>query len=837
MIDSNGNEDNYHHHQSLHHQQFYGYHGQYQQTSSQDQQQSSQQHATVVMRAPRISSIESMRSSCDSSSSSSGCLSEQSSVASTPSSSSNMGSHSMLPNGHDSSSINSPHQQHYMASPQSMNAFDTDYPLGTIKRKPSVSMIMQPKIPLTNTTRNLALQSDDALLEVECDESTNVGNNNGTNYSNGNVNGNNNNHEDDFGGSIYGDFQRFKAGTLSRRSNMDIKSISVTNACKSPSYHNQLTVPVMVHHQRQPSDSSDDLPPPPPPSLLMKEAESTLSLNNNSFPPPPPEVTEAVPNDAMPSPPPPPTCSSVSMSNLTGSSASLQQIPMLSQQQPSSPMQTLPSVPMTPQPQPKNSVHRLSRRLSDLSPGTANLFFNYRQQQQQNGSFDVMPPSAVLAPNSRASIAATNGGGENYHTGGFATLKAYNTNNRSLNRMQRNTIEAWNKYGTSPRIKAFEQQQQQQSILTNGGSNAVNGQNYEAFRENVYGTRNANYSFPSYGQNVGENKVDGRFGQQTNNYNNINSSTGVNQYLQHNQSFGNLPSNNISSPAVGAVQHQESHYMSISPHLLHRHQQMQQAQRQQPEMQQQPNQFFIRHHQQQQQQAQQQSPSTMPEQLFLQNMERVMQRKWNVAQMLHKEPTATPGQVLGFRDSAYLPPPPPGATGPSQQQQNGALQSQMNFGMSNGSMSMLNCNGQTSPQGLVSSMKSNNNLNYHQFMPSEYPLPPPPASSSNVFFPGTSTSPGYVSNGTPNFVASFSNNNNNTVYARSPGPKSVRIVENATIMGSSEYNPPQPMPPPSPSLSSTSSASHYSAGMLKRMPPPPPKRSNSTQLTTGAHPH
>ena len=48
----------------------------------------------------------------------------------------------------------------------SSSGFDTDsFPLGTIKRKPSVQSM--PKIPLTKNTRNLALQSEDVLLEHE----------------------------------------------------------------------------------------------------------------------------------------------------------------------------------------------------------------------------------------------------------------------------------------------------------------------------------------------------------------------------------------------------------------------------------------------------------------------------------------------------------------------------------------------------------------------------------------------------------------------------------------------------------------------------------------------
>jgi len=46
-------------------------------------------------------------------------------------------------------------------------AYEVDSTVSTIKRKPSA----MPNIPLTSTTRSLALASDDALVEVESSES------------------------------------------------------------------------------------------------------------------------------------------------------------------------------------------------------------------------------------------------------------------------------------------------------------------------------------------------------------------------------------------------------------------------------------------------------------------------------------------------------------------------------------------------------------------------------------------------------------------------------------------------------------------------------------------
>ncbi|XP_075747832.1 ras-associated and pleckstrin homology domains-containing protein 1-like isoform X2 [Rhipicephalus microplus] len=46
-----------------------------------------------------------------------------------------------------------------------------------------------------------------------------------------------------------------------------------------------------------------------------------------------------------------------------------------------------------------------------------------------------------------------------------------------------------------------------------------------------------------------------------------------------------------------------------------------------------------------------------PPDVFLQDLQRVMEKKWKVAQQLSSEPTATPHEILGFRDPCCLPPP------------------------------------------------------------------------------------------------------------------------------------------------------------------------------------
>jgi hypothetical protein len=49
-------------------------------------------------------------------------------------------------------------------------------------------------------------------------------------------------------------------------------------------------------------------------------------------------------------------------------------------------------------------------------------------------------------------------------------------------------------------------------------------------------------------------------------------------------------------------------------------------------------------------------PLPPPPETFLREIQRVMEKKWKVAQTLSTDLNATPNQILGFRDNAYLPP-------------------------------------------------------------------------------------------------------------------------------------------------------------------------------------
>ncbi|KAJ6224067.1 hypothetical protein RDWZM_002612 [Blomia tropicalis] len=636
-------------------------------------------HSSVVMRANRVNRDESARSS--STSSSSGCMSEsgQSSVVSTPSigsctsSVSNQNGHNLInshPHSHQmfSMPMEQQPQQHYHGSPiqfnsngtsqQLSNGFDADFPsMGTIKRKPMVTMM--PKIPLTNTTRNLALQSDDALVEV---------NENGLSSGQQQLIPSSSDDDFSFYNSNNGEFQRgsFKSGTLRRST-----SKSMHPSIGSLSHHHcyiQTTPPpppppppAMIHQTESltnvRSDSEDELPPPPPPLSvsILKETDSTQSLNNSFPPPPPPEILN-----------------------------------------PNGMLELSTHVSMTPQPQPKNPLNnsRLTRRSSDLSSNST-LFLNYKNNNNhhhQHNNEPIPVQSIITSPQCRASIAVpspfiershseslvVHSSTSNLHSSptGFATMKPYHTRGHSgssrLHRQLTLDLHSMNKYGTTPRIR----------------------------NENFIASLATNGTVQYSGANV-RNDTNGNINEGTNNNNNnsnnnmmiTNGSSPFNQHRQATMShysttmtdhYGNKrlnmigntmtnapsmppppppPSSSIASSSMethtSAIHTYPSNkeniiYMSISPHLLQKHQQMQQQNNNNtgvsfdvygsmaiPS----PNHHRLNH-------------EPTPETLFLKNMERVMQKKWHVAQMLTQDGycNSTPGQVLGFRDTGYLPP-------------------------------------------------------------------------------------------------------------------------------------------------------------------------------------
>lgn len=738
-----------------------------------------QSSGSITMRTNRVPRSDSVRSS--SASSSSGCMSEQSSIVSTPSSGSIAGTTTVHENTNYHHHLPSPHHQPLPPSQQQtpLNAFDADFPVGTIKRKPNV--MIQPKIPLTNTTRNLALQSDDALLEVSdgssggsCGDDESCCMNSMPNPS----------HHHSTNSE---QFQRgtFKTGTL-RRSNVDDRSKTKMNLL-SPQHQFYRKSSESMNH------SDEELPPPPPPPPIinnLKEAESTLSLNASFPPPPPPEILNSSPVN--------------SLADVQNTNPQQQQTPSSNSTLKPPSMAALPLPPMTPQPQMK---HRLARRLSDLSENST-YFMNHRNNYDPNiyGS-NGQPqhiPAGIYSPNSRASIASSS------DSTSFITLKSNFLNGRRFHRQnsleyytQQQAPAAWSKYGTSPRLRPFEQPQQQSPSTPPSINGNVMGEHFyrQTSTPNSPSTKNTNYAPFVPAAKSGPTHVSGSHCALI--------SDGPMIHGRNEYNFGQTqippplmppppppPSTNLDSinqshygannyPNKSSLKTQENHYMSISPHLIQKHQQMLQQQQKQQQIysgKNCPN-----------------GPTTapmsyhVPEDIFLKNMERVMQKKWHVAQMLQQDSSSTPGQVLGFRDSAYLPP-----------------------GQASGPAPVLPP--PPPPESHVHLQASyGNNSNYQHYngtvnSPAHYPSPVPIIeSSASLSYP---SSPYHHSmNGSNNVkTVQFADNN---LVSMTPPITPIHQPVNYHNNYENHYH----------------HGNNTGTGSNKRVPPPPPKRSESTQLT------
>ena len=490
----------------------------------------------------------------------------------------------------------------------SLNAFETDFPLGTIKRKPSV-----PKIPLTNTTRNLALQSEDALLEVNENyfSSNNIGLDcvgiNNENNTFASINDEIPNQFFGNGGNSltsspsHGDFVSSHRATLKtaittiRRSTTDERlktsKIQIMTDLQSPvnynHHHQQATTvqlpsppPQLVPPVTNKSDSDDDLPPPPPP---LCESESVHSLNN-SFPPTP----------------------SLEMSDINNALSPNQY--------------NQHHILMTPQPQPKNpaNTNRLSRRLSDLSPNSPS-YLSYRHTPSFSSSSSFpdqthqhhsMLHHNSMAANSRASIAtptadlslvtdslmatSSSCSSSNLYSPqtGFVTLKPYHSRatsgfglmnlspsvcgspsskNSRFHRQLTLDLHSWNKYGTAPRgsepfmaqlahhYNQYNQSpQQQQSGVNELFSPTTTNNTYETHLRRTFMAR-GNYGTPStppqttMTPGINMDSVHFKDNDDNNNISQANNSCGTTLAHYHSDVLNNRPSNvnTCKSPSIG----------------------------------------------------------------------------------------------------------------------------------------------------------------------------------------------------------------------------------------------------------------------------------------------
>ena len=245
------------------------------------------------------------------------------------------------------------------ATPTFEHAFDSDFPMGTIKRKPS----MTPKLPLTSTTRLLVKEIDtvdgEAALEARAA------------------------HRQSFRKSL-----TEEVNTIRRKaSSSTVSSIHSNSSSSVLDYGSTRSHPIP---EVMDSPDLDSLPLPPPPASL-NSPDDGIGNDPDSLPPPPPEAFDQVDTFPMPPdtsdmpPPPPPVENQHSMSPLP---------PNGLRSKPPSPVRSPPEIPATLKPCLKPGTGGAPR----VPPKPASVTFLKREaacdQIYANGSsLSPSPPS------------------------------------------------------------------------------------------------------------------------------------------------------------------------------------------------------------------------------------------------------------------------------------------------------------------------------------------------------------------------------------------------------------------------------------------------------------
>ncbi|KAF5299366.1 hypothetical protein FQR65_LT09407 [Abscondita terminalis] len=503
------------------------------------------------------------------------------------------------------------------------NAFESEFPMGTIKRKPS----MKPSLPLTNITRQLkevgeTREENETLLLSSPVSYTNSGTltrlHNRRKSSNSTDDGSSN-------------------GTLKRqqsyKSRGSIESVGGRGGNSSPlcgTPVRERSSPfgdrdkLSPYNERPPSsnairncaempssmmDSITSLPPPPDSS----DDISLTDLPSYQLPPPPPEVYNSnLSLDSLPPPPNPSDLPSLTGSELTGSQLSLMSLP--------------------PPPSENGDTDTIRRRKGSTTPTNA---LSPDRTPTQGMSPDLTPTHSRV------------------NTPCFSPPPlSIGSNNSTPTRC-------------NPPA-GFDNGQITDTYAINS-QNIINGQNYDRYQNNQIPNQPPAYmNPPPYRQ----------MSTLPQNSTNFNSSNGLRSSLRQSSlprqtSINSIASSNSSSSSGGTI-------YSISPHVIDLHKKNTNS----PQLQRKVNFQELPSPKKSAQKKisfnliPQEAPAlpkkppppvrsentklSSPKKLvepptdFLKDLQRVMRKKWQVAQKCKLEPATTPHEVLGFRDPVPL---------------------------------------------------------------------------------------------------------------------------------------------------------------------------------------
>ncbi|XP_022237619.1 ras-associated and pleckstrin homology domains-containing protein 1-like isoform X2 [Limulus polyphemus] len=454
-------------------------------------------------------------------------------------------------------------------------AFEADFPVGTIKRKPN----MAPKIPLTSTTRTIAKQSmsDDSRNNVVNLDTVQESNKDINATANSNTLGRNSvtrlslrrSHTEDKinVNGVAKIFQRkhsVDSGTLTRQIE-ELHAIgNGTSNIETASTDSRTVTPVNS------VGDVDDLPLPPPPPELETSEEI---FHRGMLPPPPPEAfSSTLSLDSLP--PPPPSLQLDDQSSWPSTSS----------------LNSLPPLPNEVTHSPKKSEENRSLQWNSCIANQNEI------KTPQNAP--VVPPKPKKQGRERRLSEADSPSSFSSQLLTDRKQSQSNTSPRSAQKpQQKMDSSSINCYGTSPRSGAQHKSPEHPKSPKHG-----------SLKRGI-----------SFSQSPTESNRIVHFA--------VASSPSSPQFSTSDATTPNI----YQKP--NPPKRNETTKLSHRTHVLHNSSSGSSCSEQE--------------HQQ---------SNAIPPEFFLRDLHRVMEKKWKVAQQLSVDLTATPHQIMGFRDPCFLPP-------------------------------------------------------------------------------------------------------------------------------------------------------------------------------------
>ncbi|KAF7987666.1 hypothetical protein HCN44_003529 [Aphidius gifuensis] len=504
-----------------------------------------------------------------------------------------------------------------------------EFPTGTIKRKPS----MNPKLPLTSITRQLKEVGETVRDEPDsCPSPTNSSTSTLTRRHSRRRSGTS---DSDGSGTLK---RHHRSGNATPVSPVPPTTpvreiISPINYTKTDSQDIKTPTSPIKNNNNCMTDSIMSLPPPPPSPARLNE--DIINCDNEPLPPPPPEMFRSnLSLDSLPPPPAPGEIPNCDTANFTGSTLSLDSLPpppcplvgetgTIRRAKPKQTIQCNSIIPDTSSTRNNNNINNnLNNNINNNSNGQIyGIIQNCNTTQSQNNGYTHnngnTSPHNLYSESNSSTPTYTPSSPTFISPPPFIPPPAYNSQQHSL---QRQTVKAEINYGTYPGIATVATptttpvllQQQSGQLIKN---NINNNSNTDTVRRSALKQTTNNYSTPPY---LAELKATSS--PQPQKRVTIQEppmspklKTGTGKKI----TFNLPPEQDIDSPAL-PLRKPMPPARSDSTKLTS------------------PKKLA----------ASDQAPPGD----FLKDLQRVMRKKWQVAQKCKLDTTTTPHEVLGFRD-------------------------------------------------------------------------------------------------------------------------------------------------------------------------------------------